>query len=75
MSKYKLSVHKTTHEGRIITTFGVKFTHKNQIRDIADISTDKVLIEQLIEKFNKYNLSVDHIDEAVENFLYDQCVD
>ncbi len=76
MAKYHLSKQILTDEtGDYITTYGIAVVENKKVRIIPDITTDKLLIEALIKKFNKYKLSAYHIDDAIEDFLYDQSTD
>ncbi len=76
MEKYKLITQNLMNEeGKSYTTYGIKLTCGKNIRTFNDISTDKASIEKLIHKFNTYNLSQLHIEDAIENFLYDFVAD
>lgn len=76
MAKYHISKQILTDKnGDFITTYGIAVVDKNKVRIISDITPDRFKIEKLIEKFNKHKLSSCHIDDAIEDFLYDQSVD
>lgn len=53
------------------TSYGIKAEERNDTISVADISTDKFAVEQLIKKFNDNELSICHLTQAVEDFLYD----
>ena len=53
-------------------TYGISvYRGDSVIRVIGDISLDKEKVEALISVMNTGKLSPSHLDEAVENFLYD----
>ncbi len=53
------------------TSYGIIAKERKLTISVADISTDKFAVEQLIEKFNTYELSLCHLHDAVEDFLCD----
>ena len=42
---------------------------------IDDVSTDKTAVEKLINKFNTQKLSLCHLEQAIEDYLYNLEVD
>lgn len=57
-------------------TYGIiVFDNNVHIRTIEDISRNKNDIQRLVDKFNEYNLDPCHLSQAVEDYLYDLCVD
>ena len=55
-----------------VLTYGVTvLDHGEIIRSVEDISLDKEKVGALITRFNQERLSPVHLDEAIENFLYD----
>ncbi len=53
-----------------ILSYGVNaFLNDNLILSVYDISTDKEMIEDLIDKLNKNKLSVIHIHDVIEDIL------
>ena len=54
------------------TAYGLQvFVNGGIALTVGDISTEKALIEALAEKYNTEQLSPDHLNEAIEDFLYD----
>lgn len=53
------------------TSYGIIAEEKGKAISVADISTDKFAVEQLIEKFNNHKLCSCHLLSAVEDYLYD----
>lgn len=61
-----------TNDSEAIETYGITvYEHGDLLFVIDDISLDKEKIDRLVECFNKERLSPSHLDEALENFLYD----
>lgn len=57
-------------------TYGIiVFDDNIHIRTIGDISRNKTEVQRLIDKFNKYGLDPCHLTQAVEDYLYDLCID
>lgn len=53
-------------------TYGITISNGGKtVRVIEDISTEKANVTALISHCNHGALSPDHLDEIVENFLYD----
>lgn len=57
------------------TSYGIIAQEKDKTISVADISTDRFAVEQLIEKFNNQELSSCHLLCAVEDYLYDLSID
>lgn len=58
------------------TTYGiVAFEGEKRLLAIGDISVNKDHVESLIKKFNDSKLELCHLRQAVEDYLYDLCVD
>lgn len=55
-------------------TYGIAAFDGKKKRMISDVSTDKEAVCALVSNFNSGRLGLEHIDEAVENFLYDHNV-
>ncbi len=53
------------------TSYGIIVEEKENNFTVADISTDKFAVEQLIKKFNRENLSSCHLLCAIEDYLCD----
>lgn len=72
MAKYSL-LTQTLYDTSIghYTSYGIIAEERKLTISVADISTDKFAVEQLIEKFNTHKLSLCHLHNAVEDFLYD----
>lgn len=73
MATYKLLVQKKYYNGHsCYTTYGIiVFEGNKHVRTIDDISTNKENIEKLVEKFNAQNLHISHLNDAIEDYLYD----
>lgn len=56
---------QTDEEGNNITTYGV--THGDSI--FPDISADRKLVEDFVEKLNQFNASVIHAYDLIEDLL------
>lgn len=53
-------------------TYGIAaYVSGEFIRAVRDISTDKSAVSELVRLFNKEELSILHLDIAIEDFLYD----
>ena len=53
-------------------TYGIAVTDRGKaIRIISDITPDQQQASTLAERFNREQLSPEHLDQAVEDFLYD----
>ncbi|MBQ3285872.1 MAG: hypothetical protein IJH40_09565 [Ruminococcus sp.] len=73
MISYRLyTEQKLDRENGVYGTYGISVCRGfSVIRVIEDISLDKDKVISLIDTFNKEHLSPAHLDEAIENFLYD----
>lgn len=73
MIQYDLQIgHAYNSEYGVYVTYGVTaFNRGKVICTIEDISLDKNKVEQLVKLFNEEQLSPAHLDEAIENYLYD----
>ena len=68
---YKICLGMATDEtGENHTTYGIiTIINGETILSIPDISADKEKLEKLISTMNKYNLSVIHLHDVIEDFL------
>lgn len=58
------------------STYGISVYDNNKlIKSVHDISVDKIAVEKLIEKLNKHGLSLCHLSEIIEDYLYDLSID
>ena len=73
MTEYKLFEESKYNRlcGFYITYGIIVFEDGLHTRTISDISVNKEKVEQLISAFNELELSPRHLNEAVEDFLYD----
>jgi len=56
----------------IYETYGIEAYESGEvIRKVGDSSTDKSAVSELVRLFNKEELSILHLDIAIEDFLYD----
>ncbi len=53
-------------------TYGITvFEGGKLIRVVKDVSSDREKVERLVERFNAENLSPEHLNQAIEDFLLD----
>ena len=73
MIKYELyTEHKHNAEYGRYEAYGIRASSSGRtVRLIGDISTDKEKVSTLVLLFNRERLALCHLDEAVEDFLYD----
>lgn len=73
MTNYELHTEQAYNsEYGAYETYGVTASRNGRIICIVeDISLDREKVEGLIKRFNEKQLSSVHLDEAIENFLYD----
>lgn len=73
MVEYKLQTKTTLNsDSTTSTSYGIlAFCGKRLVATVSDISDNKDAVEQLIQKFNSYDLSLCHLEQAVEDYLYD----
>ena len=54
------------------TAYGIAVLYEGTvIRTVEDVSAEKEKVTALVKLFNEERLSPAHLDEAIENFLYD----
>lgn len=73
MVEYKLKTH-TNHlnDSTSFLSYGiVAFENNRPLHTISDVSTDKNAVEKLIQSFNTHSLAVCHLEQAIEDYLYD----
>ncbi len=77
MVEYKLfeQTHYYNNSGFYKVYGIIVFENNKHVRTIPDISKNKVVVENIIEKFNTYKLELCHLSQAVEDYLYDLSVD
>ena len=73
MIQYDLQIgHAYNSEYGAYVTYGVTvYCRGKVVCTVEDISLDMKKVEQLIKVFNEEQLSPAHLDEAIENYLYD----
>ena len=73
MTEYRIfSKSVCDHEKCIYETYGIEAYESGEIiRKVGDISTDKTAVSELVRLFNKEELSILHLDIAIEDFLYE----
>ncbi len=73
MIQYDLQIgHAYNSEYGAYVTYGVTAYFRGKVFcTIEDISLDKNKVEQLVKYFNEEQLSPAHLEEAIENYLYD----
>lgn len=70
---FRLFTQRKTAEGfGEYTAYGIEAVEQNQIIcQIEDISVDKDEMLRLIEKFNHEKPELSHMEQVIEDFLYD----
>ena len=73
MTEYRIfSKSVCDREKCIYETYGIEAYESGEvIRKVGDISTDKTAVSELVRLFNEEELSILHLDIAIEDFLYD----
>ena len=75
MKEYRLFAQSVYDEAAVLETYGIMLCEDNQIvRIIPDISVDREKVGSLVSDFNRYGLEPEHLDQAIEDFLYDLSV-
>ncbi len=77
MVEYKLNRKNIDDNcGKNRIAYGIKVCENStHIKTIDDISDDKIAVEKLIRDFNDYELDIAHLEQAVEDFLYNLSLD
>lgn len=75
MIKYKLFEQtKYYNNSGHYTSYGIiVFDDDVHIRTVPDISLDKSAVQNMVDKFNRYELDPCHLAQSVEDYLYDLC--
>ena len=64
--------HLTDSESGDYVAYGIRAVKNGRsVLAIGDISAEKDKVAALVRKFNTEQLSPEHLNEAVEDFLYD----
>ncbi len=73
MVEYKLNKKTVSGaDGKNRIAYGISVcSGSTDIRTVSDISDDKLAVEKLIKDFNDYELDICHLEQAIEDFLYD----
>ena len=73
MAEYRLfSERAYDRENGEYVTYGIEaYVSGEVIRTVGDISADKAAVSELVKLFNEGELSILHLDTAIEDFLYD----
>ena len=73
MIQYDLQIeYAYNSEYGAYVTYGVTAYFRGKVVcTVEDISLDMKKVEQLIKVFNEEQLSPAHLEEAIENYLYD----
>jgi len=68
---YTLNLNTIADEnGNACNAYGIDIFQNNRaVASIADISTDRTRMEELIKLINRNNLSIIHIYDIIEDFL------
>lgn len=65
---YTVTEKKKIIDNKDCFVYGIQY---NNVFYIQDISADRMIVEQLVHKYNKYNLQPIHLHDAIEDFLED----
>lgn len=77
MVEYKIQTQTISLNGNLnYTSYGIVAISGEKIAaTIDDVSTDKITVEKLIDKFNTQKLSLCHLEQSIEDYLYNLEVD
>ncbi|MBQ8538053.1 MAG: hypothetical protein IJ433_00195 [Ruminococcus sp.] len=77
MVEYKIQTQTITlNDNQSYTSYGiVALSGEKVVTTVDDVSTDKIAVEKLVDKFNTYKLVLCHLEQAIENYLYNLEVD
>ena len=67
-TNYKTISSEIIVEGQIRTVYGIEAAGESIVR-IPDLTTNKALVDKLVNKCNSLSLSIIHIKEICEDFL------
>lgn len=72
MVEYKIQTQTININDKMsYTSYGIIAISGEKIAiTIDDVSTDKTAVEKLINKFNTQKLSLCHLEQAIEDYLY-----
>lgn len=73
MTEYKL-FKQSMYERTVgfYETYGISvFQCGELMRIVRDVSVDRESVERLISRFNNEELATEHLNQAIEEFLYD----
>lgn len=63
---YQLTEEKRAFENEEKRVYGIYY---NDEYYVSDVSVNRSVVEELVEKYNKYNLDPIHLHDAIEDFL------
>lgn len=77
MVEYKIFTQEVYNSAcGFYTTYGIiAFDDGKRSITIGDITLNRESIEKMVYKFNENRLELCHLREAIEDFLYDLCID
>lgn len=72
MVEYKIQTQTINlNDNKSYISYGIIAISSEKIAiTIDDVSTDKTAVEKLINKFNTQKLSLCHLEQAIEDYLY-----
>lgn len=72
MAEYKIQTQTINlNDNKSYISYGIIAISGEKIAiTIDDVSTDKTAVEKLINKFNTQKLSLCHLEQAIEDYLY-----
>ena len=69
MTEYRLHVQSVYDRA---DGYGISVVENGAVlRIVRDVSLDREMVEALVGCFNRYGLEPEHLDQAIEDFLYD----
>ena len=71
MVEYKIQTQTISQNDNLnYTSYGiVAISGEKIVTVVGDVSTDKIAIEKLVQKFNTHKLSLCHLEQAIEDYL------
>ena len=76
MVEYKIQMQTINVNNISYISYGIVAISGEKIVTTAnDVSTDKIAVEKLVQKFNTHKLPLCHLEQAIEDYLYNLEVD
>lgn len=72
MESYFILNEQKEFDGKSIATYGIYVVISGKtVKEIQDVTSEIEQIKFLVDTCNNENLSLIHLEEVVENFMYD----